>query len=277
MARQQPSAKAHACLAATGIEQASIATMTAVFPIDALRAASRPMAAMPARPRMLLAGATGSLGNEVLNRLLGGQGYAQVQVLALRPYLETVRGMQLLQVPGEELARWPVAAADVGVIMFEPPRAFYQRERALWTPQPQQLAGLARWMHGCGVKSLAVVLPHEMGRLPQALKQGLANLDEQAVAALGFERLIFVRSAMEAARPAATHFLQSVAQMMFSSWSYMVPSNERPVRAVHVAKLVDAALTQAPAGIHVAPPELVWRSAQKNALQPELKTWLDRR
>ncbi|CAM4210695.1 NAD(P)-binding domain-containing protein [Comamonas aquatilis] len=258
------------------LEQASIAVMTAVSPMDALRAASRPTVAMPAGPRMLLAGATGSLGNEVLNRLVGGQSYAQVQVLAQSPYIEAVRGMQLLQVPGNELSRWPQVVADVGVIMFEPPRAFYQRERALWTPQPQQLGGVARWMHGCGVKSLAVVLPHEMGRLPEAVKHGLANLDEHEVAALGFERLIFVRSAMEAPRPAPADFLQSVAQMLFSAWSYMVPSTERPVRAVHVARLVDAALNQAPAGIHVAPPELVWRSAQKNALQPELKAWLDR-
>lgn len=244
--------------------------------MDALRAASRPIASIPAGPRMLLAGATGQLGNEVLNRLLGGQSYAQVQVLAQSPYIETVRGMQLLQVPGNDVARWPVVPAEVGVIMFDPPRTFYQRERALWTPVPAQLLALARWMHGCGVKTLAVVLPHEMGRLPEAVKRGLANLDEQGVAELGFERLIFVRSAKEAIRHAPAHFLQRVAQLMFSSWSYMVPSNERPVRALHVARLVDAALQQAPAGIHVAPHELVWRSAQKDALQAELNTWLGR-
>ena len=33
---------------------------------------------------------------------------------------------------------------DVGLIMFEPPRPFYQRERALWTPQPEQLLAVAQ-------------------------------------------------------------------------------------------------------------------------------------
>lgn len=248
--------------------------MSSINPFDALRAAQRPVAKAEPRLRLLFAGATGQLGNEVLNRLVGGQRYELVQVTARAPYIEGLRGMQLMQVPGEEIAGWPSVSADVGVVMFDPPRAFYQRERALWTPQPEDLQALARWMHACGVRSLAVVLPHDVGSLPQALKKGLANLNEQAVAALGFERLIFVRSAKEATKARPGHILQRIAQAMLSAMSYMVPSNERPVRAMHVAKLVDAALQMAPAGIHVAPPDLVWRSAQPNGLAKELKDWL---
>lgn len=253
--------------------------MTTVTPLDALHAAQRPASRAAAMPRLLLAGATGQLGNEVLNRLAGSQRYAQVQVLAREPYAAAMRGVQLRQVPQAEPAQWPAVFADlpaeVGVIMFEPPRTSHQCERALWTPEPQQLQALAQWMRGCGVQTLAVVLPHDMGSLPQAVKRGLANLDEQAVAALGFERLILVRSAREAVRATPRHWLQKVARMMLSALSYMVPNQERPVRALHVARLVDASLQKAPAGIHVAPPELVWRAAQRDALAAELKAWLE--
>lgn len=253
--------------------------MTTVNPLQALRAAQRPAPRAAALPRLLLAGATGALGNEVLNRLAGGQRYAQVQVLAREPYAAAMRGVQLQQVPPAEPAQWPALAvhmpAEVGVVMFEPPRTFHQRERALWTPEPQQLKALAQWMRGCGVKTLAVVLPHDMGSLPQAIKRGMANLDEQAVAALGFERLIFVRSARAAQRATPRHWLQRVARMMFSALSYMVPDQERPVRPLHVARLVDAALQKAPPGIHVAAPELVWRAAQRDGLGAALQAWLE--
>lgn len=248
--------------------------MSTSSPFDVLRGAQRPGQKAAARPRMLLAGATGLLGNEVLNRVVGAQNYALVQVLAREPYLRGLRGMELLPQSGDDARQWPLQPSDVGLIMFEPPRRYYQRERALWTPQPEQLQALAQWMRGCGVHTLAVVLPHDTGSLPQALKQGLANLDEQCVAMLGFERLIFVRSARERPKVGAGHWLQRIARSMLSSLSYMLPQAERPVRAMHVARLVEAALLKAPSGIHVASPERVWRAAQKNGLQPELQAWL---
>ena len=218
---------------------------------------------------MLVAGATGPLGNEVLNRVVGGQKYALVQVLARERYTEGLRGMQLLPQAGDAPQQWPQQSADVGLIMFEPPRPFYQRERALWTPQPAQLLAVAQWMHACGVKTLAVVLPHDMGSLPQSIRQD--------VAALGFERLILVRSAKEPARRSMGNLLQRTAGMLLSALSYMVPQSDRPVRAMHVARLVEAALLQAPAGIHVASPERVWRAAQKGGLHAELQDWLKNR
>ena len=60
------------------------------------------------------------------------------------------------------------------------PRLFYDRERALWTPGPGQLLPLAEWMHRSGVRTLVVVTPHAPGRLPEAIKRGLAS--EQTIA-----------------------------------------------------------------------------------------------
>ena len=246
-----------------------------VTPIQALQAASRPQADAPGGPVLLVAGATGTLGNEVLRRLAGTQRFDRSLVLAREPFTDGLRGVTMLQAGTGAPDQWPLVAAQAGVIMFDPPRLFHDRERALWTPQPAEMASVAAWMRRCGVSTLAVVLPHAQGRLPEALKHGLAGLDEHAVAALGFERVIFVRSAQKPGQQAGLNFLQRTARWMFSIFQYMVPSSEQPVRAVKVAEFVDVALQVAPPGIHVAAPELVWRAAQQD-LRGTVRQWLGR-
>ena len=244
-------------------------------PIQVLQAASRRAVAPVPAPALLLAGATGALGAEMLRRLVGSGAYGPVRLLAREPITEGLRGVSCLVVPPEPGPGWPLSPARTGVILFEPPRLFFDRERALWTPRPDQLGAVARWMLLCGVTTLAVVLPHDQGRLPEALKQGLATLDEQQVAALGFERVLFVRSARKPAPAAPGSFPVRVAHGMLSTLRLMLPSSEQPVRAAKVAELVAQALLTAPAGIHVAAPELVWRAAQGN-LQAVLAGWLAR-
>jgi hypothetical protein len=241
-------------------------------PIQVLQAASRPAPAVR-RPRLLIAGATGVLGNEVLRRLVGLQGFQSTQVLAREPITAGLRGVATTVVPSDDPEEWPPGAADTGIVLFDPPRLFHDRERALWTPQPAQLPSLARWMRASGVATLAVVLPHAQGRLPDALKRGLASLDEHAVAALGFERLLVIRSAQKPGPAPAGGLLPAVAHWMLSIFRYMVPSSEQPVRAVKVAEFVAMALQLAPPGIHVAAPELVWRAAQGD-LRGTLGQWL---
>lgn len=232
-------------------------------PLQVLRAALRPAPAAQAHS-LLIAGATGVLGNEVLRRLAGGGAYAGTQVLAREPITDGLRGVRSTLVPSDAPAEWPLAPADVAVVLFDPPRLFYQRERALWTPRPEQLVELARWLRASGVRTLAIVLPHAPGRLPEALKRGLASLDEQAVAALGFDRLLIVRSAQKPGEARPASLPARLAHWMLGIFKYMVPSSEQPVRAAKVAELVAAALRLAPAGIHVAPPELVWQAAQQD-------------
>ena len=244
-------------------------------PIQALRVAARTAACAPPGPTLLIAGATGALGNEVLRRLGGSGRFGRVQVLAREPIAEGLRGIGCVQVAPEVDDSWPAVAAQVGVILFDPPRLFYDRERALWTPRPDQLRALASWMRRCGVSTLAVVLPHAQGRLPEALKRGLASLDEHAVAALGFERVLFVRSAQKPAPAPAGNLLVRTAHWMLGILKYMVPSSEQPVRAAKVSELLATALQLAPPGIHVAGPELVWRAAQGN-LPALVAAWLGR-
>jgi hypothetical protein len=243
-------------------------------PFQALQAAARstprPSAA---RNRLVIAGATGVLGNEVLRRLVGQQQFASTQVLAREPITAGLRGVGTTLVPADDPAQWPPGAADTGVVLFDPPRLFYERERALWTPTPQQLPALARWMHRSGVGTLAVVLPHSQGRLPDSLKRGLATLDEQAIASIGFERLLIVRSAHKPKGQGARGLLPGLAHWLLSVSRYMVPDREQPVRSPMVAEFVATALQLAPPGIHIAASELVWAAAQGD-VRKAARDWL---
>ncbi|MBA2965574.1 MULTISPECIES: hypothetical protein [Ramlibacter] len=243
-------------------------------PIQALRAAARGAGPAPARGlRLVIAGATGVLGNEVLRRLVGQQRYAATQVLAREPITAGLRGVGTTLVPNDDPASWPPGAADTGIVLFDPPRLFHDRERALWTPTPQQLPALAQWMRRSGVGTLAVVLPHAQARLPEALKRGLASLDEHAVATLGFDRLLIVRSAQKPAPAGGGALLPRLARFMLSVFGYMVPSSEQPVRSPKVAEFVSAALQASPPGIHIASSELVWHAAQGD-VQRAVHEWL---
>ena len=243
-------------------------------PFQVLRGARSP-SPVPRKPRLVIAGATGVLGNEVLRRMVGLQKFDIAQVLAREPITAGLRGVAVIVVAGGSPAEWPAAAADLGIILFDPPRLFYDRERALWTPRPDQLLEVAQWMRRSGAATLAVVLPHAQGRLPEALKRGLADLNEQAVAALGFERLLIVRSAQKPAPATAPGLLPGLAHWMLSIFKYMVPSSEQPVRAAKVAQFVAVALQLAPPGIHIAAPETVWSAAQGD-LHAAVRQWLQR-
>lgn len=246
----------------------------AVDPLQALQAASR--GAPPLRRdegTLLIAGATGALGQELVRRLAGRHRFEHTRVLAREPIRDGLRGVETVLAPDADVARWPRTAADAALVLFEPPRLYYDRERALWTPEPAQLPALAAWLKACGVRTLAVVQPHDQGRLPEALKRGLASLDEEAAVAQGFERVIIVRTARKPAAAGFANPAERLAAWMLSIARFMVPASEQPVRAAKVAELVDVALRIAPPGVHVAAPELVWQAAQ-GQLQAVAERWL---
>jgi hypothetical protein len=249
-----------------------------VSPLGALQSALRPrVAANAAKPGLLIAGATGALGSEVLRRLAGSGRFAQAQVLAREPMSTALAQVAIVPAGGADIAAWPLSPAPVhtGVVMFEPPRLYHDRERALWTPEPAQLLALAQWFRRCGALTLVVVLPHAQGSLPQALRQGLASIDEQAVAALGFERVLLVRSAQKPLPRASRPALEKLASWMLSILTYMIPASSMPVRPTRLAEFVEAALRVLPPGTHVAAPELLWQAGQATDMQHVIKAWLN--
>ncbi len=242
---------------------------------EALRAGR---AGPPRRPeaarRVLVAGGAGVLGAAVLEQLLASGRFAPVEVLVTQPLNAALRPLVPVRygtAPGAGRSE------DTALVVFDRERHANGREQAFYRPQPGELCTLARWLLQRGVRRLVVVMPHTQASLPEALKRGLASLDEQAVAALGFEQLVFVRSAQAPAGARPGHVLQRVADAMLSQLHLMVNERERPVRALKVAQFVAALavqLAQAPPGTRVAAPELVWQAAQSRDVAALARAWL---
>jgi len=247
---------------------------------QALRAAqARPPAhRRGAARRALVAGGGGVLGAAVLEALLASRVFAQVGVLVTQPLGVAMGGLVPVAIP----AAWddppPADAEDTAVVVFDRERHANGRERAFLRPEPGMLPALAAHLHARGAKHLVVVLPHAPASLPEALKRGLADLDEQAVAALGFEHVLLLRSAQPPAAVRAASVWQRVADGVLAQMRLMVPLTDQPVRAVKVAAFALALAEQLPAappGTRVVPPEVVWLAAQVRGSPATLaRAWL---
>jgi nucleoside-diphosphate-sugar epimerase len=242
---------------------------------EALRAGHSPGAhRRAAGPRLLVAGGAGVLGSALLEQLLAARHFAQVSVLVTQPVQAALRG--LVPVMWGEPAE-PGSQDHSAVVVFDRQRGANGREEAFFKPQPEQLPELAAWLRARGVRHLLVVMPHAQATLPDALKRGLANLDEHGVAMLGFEHLVFMRSAQAPGALRPTHPAQRLAHWMLSQLQMMVPQREQPVRALKVAQLaaqLAAQLPASPPGTRVVPPELVWEAAQTSNVATLTTQWL---
>jgi len=241
---------------------------------EALRAGHAQATAAPPRHGTWLAGGGGALGSAVLEALLGARVFAPLRVLVTQEFHATVRGLHTQHV--DTLAQASGAPLPLAVVVFDAARQANGREAAFWPPRPADLLPLATTLHGLGVRHLIVVMPHTSATLPEALKAGLASLDEQAVAALGFEHVAFLRTAQ---RPdgAPRAGLQRLADLVLAQLRVMVPQREQPVRAAKVAALVAAlarALPASPPGTRVMAPEWVWLAAQGAELHALVSDWL---
>lgn len=244
---------------------------------QALRAGEHAPSSRPVTSRVaLVIGAGGALGSAVLEQALVQGGFAQVRALVHGPVAAAMRGFLAQRL--EDLHKPGVAAPDTAFIVFDRERHANGREAAFVRPQPAQLLSLATCLHEAGVRRLVIVLPHAPALLPQALKHGLATLDEQAVAALHFEHLVLVRSAQAPeGGDVAGGWLPRLGRALLSQLHWMVPQQEQPVRAAAVAGFVARVarhLPEAPAGTRVAPPELVWRASQGGDVDALVQAWL---
>jgi hypothetical protein len=240
----------------------------------ALGALSRkPPRAVAAPRRALVVGAAGALGAAVLEQLLATQRFERVGALVDQPIQPAVHGFAPVHADG--LAAFN---ADSALIVFDRRRAANGREAAFVKPEPNTLPALAQQLHNTGVLRLIVVVPHTPSLLPMALQQGLASLDEAAVAALGFEQLVFMRMAQNEHAVQGLDAPRRLARWMLSQLHWMIPQREQPVRAQTVAK-VSAAIAvlcaQAPPATRVVPAALLWQAAQQQDVSALVMQWLE--
>ncbi|MEO7851218.1 MAG: hypothetical protein ABIR94_03040 [Rubrivivax sp.] len=238
--------------------------------------ATLPRRAMDAADALLIAGAGGVLGAALLAQALGSGRFANVQALTARPLAGTLPGFEPL--PIERLQTQ--ARAHTAAIVFECERRNNGRDEAYVQPQPGALFEWAQRLFDAGVRRLLVVVPHAPALLPQALKAGLASLDEGRVAALGFEQLVFLRAARSGSATTATQtpgWPGRLAGWWLSQLIWMVPQQQLPVRAERVAALaVELAwrLRSVASATRVLPSEVLWLAAQADDGGAVLDDWL---
>jgi hypothetical protein len=228
--------------------------------------------APPAVRRALVVGAGGALGSAVLEQLLGTQRFERVGAWVDQAMRPAVRAFE--PVLGDALAAF---GADSALIVFDRARAAFGREAAFVRPDPAALPALAARLRAAGVQRLVVVVPHQAGLLPMALQQGLASLDETAVAALGFPQLVFMRMAQPGENSAPLGAPQRLARWMLSQLRWMIPQREQPVRAQTVARVAAALALHLPTaapGTRVLPAALLWQAAQQRDAAPAVRNWL---
>ncbi len=254
----------------------------------------------PARSGVVVAGGGGALGSALLERLLATASVGPVRVVVTRALATGVGGLEGVPLPaapegrtapdagaaargsrGLAMADWPAeSVAPTGIVVFDRPRHANGREAAFWRPEPADLPGLAAGWQGAGVRHLLVVVPHTAAGLPQALRAGLASLDEQAVAALGFDHLVFMRPAQAPPAERAGHPGERLARWMLSQLTLMVPPQHMPVRALKVGQFgarIAAGLAGSPPGTRVVPAEVVWQATQSRELDAVADAWLQGR
>lgn len=241
---------------------------------QALRGAASQRGVPAARAEVLLVvGGGGVLGAALLARALACGRFARVQALVARDLASALRGFE----PLPQAALGAPLRADTAIIVFERTRRNNGRDDAFVQPQPQQLSALAAQLRAGGVRRLLVLVPHAPALLPQALKAGLASLDEGQVAALGFEQLLFVRAAQAAAERGAGGWLQRLAAGWLAQLAWMVPQRDQPLRAQRLAELVVELiwrLPQAGTATRVLAPDLLWQAAHAPDSGAWLAAWL---
>ncbi len=213
-------------------------------------------------PRLLVVGAGGTLGSAVLAEALAAGGFGRVAGVVTGPIASALRGFDPL--PEAALRAGRAGGAETAIVVFERARHSHGRDDAFLQPAADELPALAGRLHAGGVRRLLVVVPHAPALLPQALKGGFASEAERAVAALGFDHLVFVRAAQDAARAALPGWLPRFAAWWLGQLKLMVPAQERPLRAPELAARVVALaqrLPQAPPGTRVLAPETLAEAA----------------
>ena len=246
----------------------------------ALHGAAAPHRPAPRRAEVaLVIGAGGVLGSALLARALACGAYSRVQALVAAPLASTLRGLEPVSADSLLGGTLGVSKADTAFIVFERARHSNGRDDAFFQPEPGQLPEIAGVLHRAGVRRLLVVVPHAPALLPQALRVGLASLDEGLVAAIGFEHLVFLRASQSALAAVAAggapvsgsatgsrfrRWGEGLAGWWLSQLKWMVPAGDQPVRAVKLAELaveLGLRLPAAPPGTRVLAPETMSQAA----------------
>lgn len=239
------------------------------------------------KPCVAVLGGSGPIGAAVVEQLLASAAWSELQLVLApgKPALQTgLRGLRALPLDA-------VRAATVVVVLDAPPAQSLRgpryarglREAVIFAPPREQLATLARQLCAQGARTLVVVAPADEASVPASVRAGLIERGEHALLSLPVERLLIIRpsrarAAAARSSPASWRARgEALAGWMLGVLRYMVPKQQRPLPARHVAAFVAQAARlapQAPPGTYVADAALLWASAQQGDAAAGVRQWL---
>ena len=184
------------------------------------------------------------LGNEVVRRLVGSGRFAHTDGLALEAMITGLKAVGIARVGAGPVDDWAARPTAAHTAVV------------MFKPP---------WLYHGRERSLWTPQP---AQLP----------------ALGFERLLLVRSARKPEASPGNNVFEKTAAWLLSTLAYMIPASAQPVRPAKLAHFVDAALRLLPPGTHVASPELLHQAnqtvaqstaADANSMDALVRDWLE--
>lgn len=207
---------------------------------------------LPAQ-RVLVAGATGLVGRDIVQALLDDPNVAEVHTLGRRPPAQTHAKLQhhasdLRQIP----ALAALAPLDTAYIALGTTIKVAGSQQAFRAVDHDAVLAVARAARAAGARRLGLVSamgadPHS--RLFYSRVKGEA---EDAVAALGFETLVFARPSLLVGDRAAMQQPQrrgeTIGALLSAALRPLIPANYRAIQARDVAHALVAAVARGAPG-----------------------------
>jgi uncharacterized protein YbjT (DUF2867 family) len=213
------------------------------------------MAETPAtnRQTVLLAGATGLVGREILQALLDDAAVAQVHTLGRRPPAQT---HPKLQHHTSDLRAMPtLPALDAAFIALGTTIKVAGSQAAFRAIDFDAVLAVARAARAAGAQRLGVVSAMGADTTSRLFYSCVKGEAEQALATLGFDTLVIARPSMLVGDRAALHQPKRRGEIMAAAVSRLlrplIPSNYRAIHARDVARALVASVAQGTPGRQV--------------------------
>jgi len=220
-------------------------------PTTALHAARGRAPRVAAGPRRLLvAGATGRLGEALLNEALARGGYDEVVALAEVDATMSLglRGLSLA--PLHALPSLEAVMVAQSVVDAPDARSYHGRDAPFVQVDPARMPSIAQAAAGAGARVLVLVHPLPAWQQLSALHLGLAGDAELSIARLPFESVTVLRP-VASSGSASGGWLQRIAHVYLSLQLLMMPRSLPTLTSTQVARVAVDLLREPAGGVRV--------------------------
>lgn len=204
----------------------------------------------PAGGRVLLAGATGLIGSELLQQLLADERVAQVHTLGRRPPARTHPKLTHHASDLRDVA--PLPPLDAAFIALGTTIAVAGSQAAFRAVDHAAVLAVARAAQQAGAQRLGVVSAMGANAASRIFYNRVKGETEDGLAALGFGCLVIARPSLLIGDRAALHQAlrrgERVGEVLSALFRPLMPANYRAIRAQDVATALRRAVDKGTPG-----------------------------